>query len=124
MVQCTDWREVEKQDGSGQKEWKAVEIKDKIKLTPTVTQFERRLTAPMRELMNALSTAFPKRFKGRSLKPRWRTLVLTDPGTGAWMGQLRYVRTQNALNSSTGSPADWKCEILLPEELYQPVMEA
>jgi len=124
VVPCTAWREVDKDDGTEGKEWKVVEVKERIKLAPTVTQFERRLTAPMHELMNALSTAFPARFKGRSLKPHWKTLVLTDPGTGAWMGQLRYVRSQAALNMSTGSPTDWKCEILLPQEIYDKTMQA
>ena len=124
VIACTEWREVDKEGDTGGKEWKVVEVKERIKLAPTVTQFERRLTAPMHELMNALSTAFPLRFKGRSLKPHWKTLVLTDPGTGAWMGQLRYVRSQAALNMSTGSPTDWKCEILLPQEIYEKTMQA
>ena len=124
IIPCTDFEEVEDPQNPGQKKWDLVERKERIKLTPSVTQFERRLTAPMHELMNALTTAFPQRFKGQTLKPYWKTMVIVDPSTEAWIGQLQYVRARNSSSLTTGSPTDWNCHILLPEEIYEPVMKA
>ena len=125
MLPVQDWREVNAQDPQDpdRKEWQEVEIKEKVKCTPAVTQFERRLTAPMHELMNAFTAAFPKRFKGHTLKPYWKTLVITDPATESWIGQLKYVRKQHSPSMTTATPTDWECHILLPEEVFDKVME-
>ena len=58
------------------------------------------------------------------MKPHWKTLVITDPATEAWIGQLQYVRTKPTQTMSTGTPADWCCKIMLPAEIYDQVMEA
>ena len=48
-----------------------------VKMAPGITQFERRLGAPLHGLMNAYQKLFT-RFKKESLVPRWKTLILED----------------------------------------------
>ncbi|CAE6911337.1 ZIFL1 [Symbiodinium sp. CCMP2592] len=48
-----------------------------VKLSPGVTQFERRLASPLQGLMNAYRAAFSK-FTKEPLVPRWKTLALVD----------------------------------------------
>ncbi|CAE7424356.1 ZIFL1 [Symbiodinium sp. CCMP2592] len=48
-----------------------------VKLSPGVTQFERRLASPVQGLMNAYRAAFSK-FAKEPLVPRWKTLALVD----------------------------------------------
>ena len=42
MISCIDFEEVDDPQNPGQKKWDIVEEKERIKLTPSVTQFERR----------------------------------------------------------------------------------
>ncbi len=97
-------------------------LRAKIKCTPGITQFERRLSAPMHGLMHAYRECFP-RYKTETLAPKWKTLILTDQ-RGAWLGQLEYTRTVRPFATTGGSTADWKCDIQLPEEHYEKLMLA
>ena len=49
-------------------------------MAPGITQFERRLGAPLHGLMNACQKLFA-RFK-ETLVPRWKTLILEDKRRG------------------------------------------
>ena len=135
---CPGWKwvkvkkskEEEEDDGNGGKkkvlkeydDWTAeMQAQDKIKIAPGVTQMERRLEAPLFGLMNSLQRLL-KKFKGQSFKPYWKSLVLTDP-TGAWLGQVRYERTQLSQTSTASSQSDFKCTVYIPEELYTEVLE-
>ena len=51
-------------------------------------------------------------------------MVIVDPRTEASIGQLQYVRVRSTGALSTGFPTDWKCNILLPGEIYDLVMRA
>ena len=95
-------------------------LRAKIKCTPGITQFERRLSAPMHGLMHAYKDTFP-RYKTETLVPKWKTLILTDQ-RGAWLGQLEYTRTAKAFSTTGGSTADWKCDIQLPQEHFEKLM--
>ena len=86
----------------------------KAKLAPGITQMERRIGAPMHGLMNAYAAAFPK-YKGQSLIPRWKTLILTD-ADNCWLGRLKYARTSRTINTSSQATVDWECIIQLPAE--------
>ena len=96
--------------------------KAKIKMAPGVTQMERRLGAPLHGLMNAYCKEFTA-YQRTSLVPRWKTLVLED-SNGSWLGRLKYVRRVKTLNTSSQSPADWECQIQLPEEHFSQLQEA
>jgi hypothetical protein len=85
-----------------------------IKLAPGITQFERRLGAPMHGLMNAYQQTFSK-YKKETLAPRWKTLILED-AANAWLGRIKYVRVQCSQTSNTGNMSDWKCVVQIPEE--------
>ena len=71
-IDCTEWVEVDDPTAATGKKWDKQTRKKKIKCAPDVKQFERRLTAPLHELMNAWSTAYEKRFKGRAIKAHGR----------------------------------------------------
>ena len=62
------WKEVPKDhnDPTGSKKWIIDELREKIKISPAVTQAERRIEAPFHALMNALTAAFPA-FKGKQV---------------------------------------------------------
>ena len=85
-----------------------------IKMTPGITQFERRLGAPLHGLMNAYQRLFA-RFLKETLTPRWKTLILEDK-EGAWLGRILYSRKTRSLTGTTGTMADWSCEVQLPAE--------
>ncbi|CAE7208053.1 hypothetical protein AK812_SmicGene29313 [Symbiodinium microadriaticum] len=74
-----------------------------VKMAPGITQFERRLGAPMHGLMNAYQKLFPS-FKKESLIPRWKT-YLGGQGT-------------------TGTASDWSCEVQFPAEHKDRILEA
>ena len=95
-----------------------------IKLTPGVTQFERRLEAPIQALMNALNRAFGRSWKGKSFKPNWKTLTVVGP-SGEFLGRTRYRRKRqaNTGNLTTAPAADWECTIQIPTEIYAAVMK-
>ena len=102
--------------GSSQKVW---EIKTwnwslPVKMAPGITQFEQRLGAPLHGLMNAYQRLFA-RFNKETLVPRWKTLILEDK-EGAWLGRILYSRKTSSLTGTTGTVADWKCEVQLPAE--------
>ncbi|CAE7238723.1 ZIFL1 [Symbiodinium sp. CCMP2592] len=77
-----------------------------VKLSPGVTQFERRLASPLQGLMNAYRAAFSK-FTKEPLVPRWKTLALVD-SKEAWLGRTL---------------TDWECEIHIPEEHASKLLE-
>ena len=109
--------------GASQKVW---EIKTwnwnlPVKMAPGITQFERRLGAPLHGLMNAYQKLFT-RFKKESLVPRWKTLILEDK-EGAWLGRILYSRKTSSLTGTTGTVADWKCEVQLPAEHKDRILE-
>ncbi|CAE7316422.1 unnamed protein product [Symbiodinium sp. CCMP2592] len=83
-----------------------------VKLSPGVTQFERRLASPLQGLMNAYRAAFSK-FAKEPLVPRWKTLALVD-SKEAWLGRIVYRR---------GTLTDWECEIHIPEEHAEKLLE-
>ena len=92
-----------------------------IKMAPGITQFERRLGAPLHGLMNSYQRLFA-RFKKESLVPRWKTLILEDK-EGAWLGRVLYSRKTSSLTGTTGTVADWKCEVQLPAEHKDKILE-
>ena len=97
------------------KSWRKSSYKgSQIKMTPGITQFERRLWAPMHGLMNACQKAF-KKYQKESLVPKWKTLFLTDQ-QDAWLGRSLYQRRSQSLTATTGNPADWICTAQLPKE--------
>ena len=96
--------------------------KTRIKLTPGVTQMERRLGAPLHGLMNAYCKLFTV-YQRTSLVPRWKTLVLED-SNGAWLGRLKYIRVKKSLNTTAQSPTDWECKIQLPQEHFSALQQA
>ncbi|CAE7668668.1 unnamed protein product [Symbiodinium sp. CCMP2592] len=85
-----------------------------IKMAPGITQFERRLGAPMHGLMNAYQKLFAG-FKKETLTPRWKTLILKNK-EGAWLGRILYSRKAHSLTGTAGTVADWACEVQLPAE--------
>ncbi|CAE7826417.1 unnamed protein product [Symbiodinium sp. CCMP2592] len=93
-----------------------------IKMAPGITQFERRLGAPMHGLMNAYQKLFA-RFKKETLTPRWKTLVLEDK-EGAWLGRILYSRKAHSLTGTAGTVADWACEVQLPAEHKDRILTA
>ncbi|CAE7251161.1 unnamed protein product [Symbiodinium sp. CCMP2592] len=93
-----------------------------IKMAPGITQFERRLGAPMHGLMNAYQKLFA-RFKKETLTPRWKTLILEDK-EGAWLGRILYSRKAHSLTGTTGTVADWACEVQLPAEHKDRILTA
>ena len=117
--ELTDWEAAQQEALKNQKkepvtiriptEWRAT-----AKLTPGITQMERRIGAPLHGLMNAYAEAFPC-YKGQSLVPRWKTLILTDK-QNCWLGRLKYVRCSRTLNTTSQATTDWECIIQLPEE--------
>ena len=92
-----------------------------VKMAPGITQFERRLCAPLHGLMNAYQKLFA-RFKKETLVPRWKTLILEDK-EGAWLGRVLYSRKTSSLTGTTGTVADWKCEVQLPAEHKDRILE-
>ena len=64
-----------------------------------------------------------KRYQSETLIPKWKTLILTDK-RNSWLGQLEYKRTNTARASTGRATTDWRCEIQLPEEHFQQLMEA
>ena len=59
-----------------------------VKMAPGITQFERRLGAPMHGLMNAYQKLFPS-FKKESLIPRWKTYLGGQGGSLVGQGALQ-----------------------------------
>ncbi|CAE6947398.1 unnamed protein product [Symbiodinium sp. CCMP2592] len=92
-----------------------------VKLSPGVTQFERRLASPLQGLMNAYRAAFSK-FTKEPLVPRWKTLALVD-SKEAWLGRIVYRRGGPSQTTSTGTLTDWECEIHIPEEHATKLLE-
>ncbi|CAE7817373.1 unnamed protein product [Symbiodinium sp. CCMP2592] len=92
-----------------------------VKLSPGVTQFERRLASPLQGLMNAYRAAFSK-FTKEPLVPRWKTLALVD-SKEAWLGRIVYRRGGPSQTTSTGTLTDWECEIHIPEEHANKLLE-
>eukprot|EP00439_Symbiodinium_sp_Y106_P012520 s1435_g1.t2 len=86
-----------------------------------ITQFERRLGAPLHGLMNTYQKLFA-RFKKETLVPRWKTLILEDK-EGAWLGRVLYSPKTSSLTGTTGTVADWKCEVQLPAEHKDRILE-
>ena len=72
-------------------------------------------------LMNAYQRLFA-RFKKEALVPRWTTLILEDK-EGAWLGRSLYSRKASSLTGTTGTVADWKCEVQLPAEHKDRILE-
>jgi hypothetical protein len=101
--------------------YKPVATTGKVKVAPGVTQYERRLSAPFHQMMNAYSEVFPQ-YKGVNLTKRWKTLILTDPHNDAWLGRVKYVRAHASSSSTTAATTDWKCIIMLPEMHYDTIM--
>ena len=85
------------------------------------TQAERRLGAPLHGLMNAYQRLFA-RFKKETLTPLWKTLILEDK-EGAWLGRILYSRKTRSLTGTTGTMADWSCEVQLPAEHKDRILE-
>ena len=54
--------------------------------------------------------------------PRWKTLILEDK-EGAWLGRVLYSRKTSSLTGTTGTVADWKCEVQLPAEHKDRILE-
>ena len=92
-----------------------------IKLAPGVTQFERRLGAPLCGLMNAYQQSLAK-YSKEPLVPRWKTLLLED-SQGAWLGRIKYARRVSTETSSFGAIADWKCAVQIPAEHSDKLLE-
>ena len=90
-------------------------------MAPGITQFERRLGAPLHGLMNAYQRLFV-RFKKEPLTPRWKTLILEDK-EGAWLGRILYSRKTRSLTGTAGTMADWSCEVQLPAEHKDRILE-
>ena len=76
-----------------------------VKMAPGITQFERRLGAPLHGLMNAYQKLFA-RFKKET-----------------WLGRILYSRKTSSLTGTTGTVADWKCEVQLPAEHKDRILE-
>ncbi|CAE7249321.1 unnamed protein product [Symbiodinium sp. CCMP2592] len=93
-----------------------------IKTVPGITQFERRLGAPTHGLTNAYQKLLA-RFKKETLTPRWKTLILEDK-VGAWLGRILYSRKAHSLTGTTGTVADWACEVQLPAEHKDRILTA
>ena len=104
------------------KKWEPQLSTDTIKLAPGITQMERRLEAPLFGMMNAYQKILTQ-YKGKSFKPYWKSLVLADPN-GAWLGQVRYERVKLSQSLNTPSQADFQCNVFVPDELYDPLLEA
>ena len=82
MAQKKRWKRQSQQD-----HWEKKSLETQlIKINPGITQFERRLSGPFHQLMQAYTAAFPK-YKGTTFKAHWQSLVLTDP-EGAWLGRV------------------------------------
>ena len=113
----------DKASQSAQKKWEIRTWKWNlpIKMAPGITQFERRLGAPLHGLMNAYQRLFA-RFKKETLTPRWKTLILEDK-EGAWLGRILYSRKTRSLTGTTGTMADWSCEVQLPAEHKDRILE-
>ncbi|CAE7352058.1 ZIFL1 [Symbiodinium sp. CCMP2592] len=89
-----------------------------VKLSPGVTQFERRLASPLHQgLMNAYRAAFSK-FAKEPLVPRWKTLALVD-SKEAWLGRIVY-RRGSLTDDLHRNP---ECEIHIPEEHANKLLE-
>ena len=116
-VELTDPNATEDEKNKACSQWELKTKTEKIKAAPAVTQFKRRLEAPFHQLMNAISQAFP-RYRGQTLKPYWKTLVLTDK-EGSWLGQIQYKRTKPTQTLTAMAVSDWACYILLPEDTSQ-----
>ena len=54
--------------------------------------------------------------------PRWKTLILEDK-EGAWLGRILYSRKTSSLTGTTGTVADWKCEVQLPAEHMDRILD-
>ncbi|CAE8608358.1 unnamed protein product [Polarella glacialis] len=93
-----------------------------LKVIPGITAFERRLEAPLQGLMNAYTESYTA-YRSVSFRPDWKTLSLYDD-RGAWMGRVRYTRARPSSSSHSQSATDWKCEVLIPEENFDTVMDA
>ncbi len=93
-----------------------------LKVIPGITAFERRLEAPLQGLMNAYTESYTA-YRSVSFRPDWKTLSLYDD-RGAWMGRVRYTRARPSSSSHSPSATDWKCEVLIPEENFDTVMDA
>ncbi|CAE7691099.1 ZIFL1 [Symbiodinium sp. CCMP2592] len=80
-----------------------------------------RLASPLQGLMNAYRAAFSK-FAKEPLVPRWKTLALVD-SKEAWLGRIVYRRGVPSQTTSTGTLTDWECEIHIPEEHANKLLE-
>ncbi|CAE8624188.1 unnamed protein product [Polarella glacialis] len=94
----------------------------KLKVIPGITAFERRLEAPLQGLTNAYTESYTA-YRSVSFRPDWKTLSLYDD-RGAWMGRVRYTRARPSSSSHSPSATDWQCEVLIPEENFDTVMDA
>jgi hypothetical protein len=114
-----DGTEAEEEEQYTQDHWEKLKLEGNlVKITPGITQFERRLSGPFHQLMQAYTAAFPK-YKHTTFKAHWKSLVLTDP-EGAWLGRVKYVRD----TTSQASTAEWKCVIMLPQTHFSMILEA
>jgi hypothetical protein len=91
-----------------------------LKMTPAITQGDRRLSAPLQGLMNAYTATYPA-YKKVSYIPQWKTLTLVDD-KGGWMGRVLYKRTATSTSSTAPSMADWECDVQIPEECHDAVL--
>ena len=109
--------------GDEEDKWTVEDAPDeRIKITPGITQIERRLEAPLFGLMNSLSTVLLK-YKGKSFKPHWKSLVVVGP-EGEWLGQVRYERIRPSQSGQTPAHTDFACKVYIPEELKDQVLQS
>ena len=78
-----------------------------VKMAPGITQFERRLGAPMHGLIT-----LPKVQEGVA-DPKVEDLDLGGFG-GSLVGGVLYSRKQRSLTGTVGTASDWSCEVQLP----------
>ena len=65
--------------------WEATLVaQNALKMAPAITQYERRLEAPLNAMMNAYTAAYSA-YKKVTFTPNWKTLTVQDD-TGAWLG--------------------------------------
>ena len=87
-----------------------------IKMSPGITQFERRLGAPLHGLMNAYQRLFAH-FMKESLVPRWNTLILEDK-EGAWLERILNSRKTSSLTGTTGTVATGSARSSCPRSTW------
>jgi hypothetical protein len=100
--------------------WSAENTGISLKMTPAITQGERRLPAPLQGLMNAYAATYPA-YRKVSYIPQWKTFTLVDD-RGGWMGRVLYKRTSPSTARNAPSMSDWESDILIPEECYDQVL--